>query len=149
MVFPPQPSGSLIVVGWPCPEILKGQGRQRGVDRLIALMHVGLIFVDIEKPGRDLAVLLVFHHVIKGPRAVASVAHDIMMANEAGVFSVFAEYGTKRNQNDWDKLVRVTHWTDKDVAREAELRKAAKSVEAKFIAKDSFSEILIPFGLSQ
>ena len=78
-----------------------------------------------------------------------SIAHDIMMANEAGVYSVYAEYGTKRDQCDWDKLVRVTHWTEEDVAREAELREAAKSVKANFIAKESFAEILIPFGLSQ
>jgi hypothetical protein len=35
------------------------------------------------------------------------------------------------------------------VIREAELREAAKSVEADFVAKKSFAEILIPFGLSQ
>ncbi|MBI4262479.1 HAD family hydrolase [Candidatus Uhrbacteria bacterium] len=76
-----------------------------------------------------------------------SIAHDIKMANAAGAFSIFAEYGTKRDPSDWDRLVRVTHWTREDVARETELREAAKSVEANFVAKDCFSEILIPLSL--
>ena len=78
-----------------------------------------------------------------------SIAHDIKMANEAGIFSIFAEYGNERDQSYWDKLVRVTHWTEEDVNREAKLREAAKSVEADFVAKKSFAEILTPFGLSQ
>lgn len=78
-----------------------------------------------------------------------SIAHDIMMANDSGVFSIYAEYGTKRNPRDWDKLVRVTHWTEDDVSREAELRKNAQSVKADYVAKKSFSEVLGPFGLSR
>lgn len=78
-----------------------------------------------------------------------SITHDIMMASAAGVFSIYAKYGTERDPSDWDKLVRVTHWTDDDVAREAELRKAAQLVEADFVAKISFAEILTPFGLLQ
>lgn len=77
-----------------------------------------------------------------------SKTRDIMMANDSGVFSIFAEYGTERNPNDWDKLVRVTHWTDEDVTREAELREAAESVEADFVARKNISEILGLFSLS-
>ena len=78
-----------------------------------------------------------------------SIVHDIMMANAAGVFSIYAQYGTERDSSEWQKLVRVTHWTSEDVAREAELRKTAQSVTADFVAKKSFAEILIPLGLSQ
>ena len=78
-----------------------------------------------------------------------SIAHDIKMAKDAGVFSIFAAYGTERDESHWAKLVRVTHWTEEDVIREAELRKATRSVEADFVAKNSFAEILTPFGLSQ
>lgn len=78
-----------------------------------------------------------------------NIAHDIMMANDAGVYSIYAKYGTRRDSSDWDKLVRVTHWTEETVAREAALRKAAESVEADFVAEKSFAEILNLFGQSQ
>jgi phosphoglycolate phosphatase len=76
-----------------------------------------------------------------------SIEHDIMMANDAGVFSIYARYGTERDPDEWDKLVRVTHWTSEDVDREAKLRDAAQFVEANFVAERSFGEVLIPLGL--
>lgn len=71
-----------------------------------------------------------------------SVAHDIMMAKAAGVFSIHAKYGSKRDPEIWEKLVRVTHWTDADVEREAKLRDEARSVRADYVAEESFSEVL-------
>jgi len=77
-----------------------------------------------------------------------SIEHDVMMAKDAGTLAVYAKYGTKRDPNDWEKLVRVTHWTNEDVAREVQLKEAAESVQADFVAENSFAEILIPLGLS-
>lgn len=77
-----------------------------------------------------------------------SMAHDMMMAVEAGVFAIHAKYGTQRDAFLWDKLVRVTHWTDEDVKREALLREEAKSVQPDFTAENSFRDILTPMGLS-
>ena len=74
-----------------------------------------------------------------------SIAHDIMMANDAGIFSIFAKYGTKRDNDEWDKLVRVSHWTPEDVQREKELRETAENVKANFTA-NTISEILIPIN---
>ncbi|PTL84250.1 HAD hydrolase-like protein [Vitiosangium sp. GDMCC 1.1324] len=70
-----------------------------------------------------------------------SLSRDILMAQEAGVTSVWAEYGTRYDHNLWNTLVKITHWTDEDVVRDAELRRQAKSVQPNFTIQ-SFSEIL-------
>ena len=77
-----------------------------------------------------------------------SIAHAIMMANEAGVFSIWTAYGTERDPSDWDKLVRITHWTQEDVAREKQLREVAQDFKPNFVAENSLSEILQPLGLT-
>ena len=78
-----------------------------------------------------------------------SIAHDIMMAKEAGVFAIWAAYGTERDLKEWEKLVRITHWTPKDVTREKQLREAAQEFKPDFVAESSFSEILQPLGLTE
>lgn len=51
-----------------------------------------------------------------------SLVRDIAMANEAGVGSIWARYGTKYDPSHWAFLVKITHWTDADVAREKDLK---------------------------
>lgn len=74
-----------------------------------------------------------------------SKTRDISMAVEAGVTAVWASYGIKYEKSYWDTLVRVTHWTDEDVLREQELRKAAGSVVPDHEAH-AFADILPLFG---
>jgi FMN phosphatase YigB (HAD superfamily) len=57
-----------------------------------------------------------------------SITRDITMAKHAGTHAAWAKYGTRYDRNLWDKLVRVTHWTPEDVAREVELRKESESI---------------------
>lgn len=52
-----------------------------------------------------------------------STSRDISMANEAGITSIYAKYGKSYTNEDWKKLVKVTHWTEEDVKREEELRR--------------------------
>jgi phosphoglycolate phosphatase len=51
-----------------------------------------------------------------------SLVRDVSMAKRANVTAVWAAYGTRYDKCLWDILVRVTHWTDEDVAREERLR---------------------------
>lgn len=74
-----------------------------------------------------------------------SISHDVMMAKNAGVFSIFASYGTHKDPKDWDKLVRVSHWTPERVEREAKLGELAQSIQADFVAKSEISEIFTLF----
>jgi phosphoglycolate phosphatase len=69
-----------------------------------------------------------------------SLTRDMSMAKAAGVTAVWARYGTRYDRNLWKILVRVTHWTPEDVAREEELKKQYDRIEPDFTI-DSFSEL--------
>jgi phosphoglycolate phosphatase len=70
-----------------------------------------------------------------------SLTRDVSMAKGAGVTAVWARYGTQYNRELWDILVRVTHWTDEDVKREAELRTLSKHVQPDYTI-DRFADLL-------
>lgn len=70
-----------------------------------------------------------------------SMARDILMAKTANVFAIWAKYGGHR-QDQYQKLVRVTHWTDDDVEREKSLRVQAETIQPDAVLQLSFSEIL-------
>jgi phosphoglycolate phosphatase len=71
-----------------------------------------------------------------------SIARDILMAKEAGVFSIWAAYGARHDPEMYDKLVRISHWTPEDVERERELRLRALHIKPDFIVENSFSDVL-------
>lgn len=70
-----------------------------------------------------------------------SLTRDMSMAKNAGLRAVWAEYGTNYDRALWSRLVRVTHWSDDDVAREAQLREIYKDVRPDMTI-GSFAEIL-------
>ena len=70
-----------------------------------------------------------------------SMTRDIAMAKWARTYAAWARYGGKYDSSLWEKLVRVTHWTDVDVAREKRLREEFKDVHPD-VEIDSFSELL-------
>ncbi len=71
-----------------------------------------------------------------------SIARDILMAKKAGVFGIWAKYGAILNTSDYEKLVRITHWTKKDVERERRLKKEAENIRPDLIIWESFDELL-------
>lgn len=50
---------------------------------------------------------------------------DIAMAEDVGMDSVWAKYGEAQDGEAYALLKRVTHWTDEDVQREAQIRERA------------------------
>ena len=70
-----------------------------------------------------------------------SMTRDVAMAKGAGVHAAWARYGCAFNPGDWKKLVRVTHWTAEDVARETRLKEEYRDVRAD-VELDSFGELL-------
>ena len=71
-----------------------------------------------------------------------SIARDIFMAKEAGIYSIWAKYGTTHSFEDYDRLVRITHWTAADVAREARIKEKSKHIQADAVLNSSFREII-------
>lgn len=71
-----------------------------------------------------------------------SIARDIMMANDAGIFSIWAKYGSNSSKEEYEKLVRISHWSDEDVVRERLLAGKAQGVRPNAVLENSFDEIL-------
>ena len=71
-----------------------------------------------------------------------SMARDVLMAKRADVFAIWAKYGASHKSEQYQKLVRVTHWTEEDVARETTLREKAREIEPDYILESKFSEII-------
>jgi FMN phosphatase YigB (HAD superfamily) len=75
-----------------------------------------------------------------------SVARDILMAKRAGLFAIWAAYGAKHDASLYAALVRVSHWTPEEVAKEQQLRQEAASVKPDFVAETSFREVPAALG---
>lgn len=71
-----------------------------------------------------------------------SMARDVLMAKRSGVFAIWAKYGVRHSDGDYEKLVRVSHWTDEDVAREKLLVAEVAMMEPDFVAEHSFAQVL-------
>jgi len=73
---------------------------------------------------------------------------DIVMANQVGVTSVWAEYGIAQHTTDYQLLRQVTHWSDEDVQRERLISEGV-GVDEKDLAPaltiQTFGELLDAF----
>lgn len=71
-----------------------------------------------------------------------SIARDVLMSNDAGIFSVWAKYGVNSTKDNYKKLVRISHWSEEDVIREQVLAQKAKGARPNAVLSKSFDEIL-------
>lgn len=76
-----------------------------------------------------------------------SLVRDVTMAKAAGVRAIWARYGSEVDPAHWDVLVRITHWSEGDVAREAGQRQRADQIAPDHII-DSYGE-LVPLVLGR
>ena len=96
------------------------------------------------KPNPELLKYICSQEGIKIEDAVYvgdSLTKDISMAKEVGMTAVWANYGRNFSPDCWKILVRITHWTEKDVVREEELKKDFGNIKPDIIIND-FSELL-------
>ena len=70
-----------------------------------------------------------------------SVARDVFMAKETGVFAIWAKYGAFHREEEYEQLVRISHWTEEDGMRERKLKEKTKRIEADYVLANSFGEI--------
>lgn len=106
--------------------------------------YVELLPSSERKPNPDLLIDICQRHGVSPGEAMYvgdSLTRDMSMAKQAGVLAVWAKYGTEFDRSLWDILVRVTHWSDEDVAREAQLKKMYQDVQPDLTIQ-SFDEIL-------
>lgn len=70
---------------------------------------------------------------------------DVYMAQEAGITSVYAQYGSVLESNAYELLRKVTHWTDEDVRREIDFKNRHLEIQAPDYTITKFSELLNQF----
>lgn len=70
-----------------------------------------------------------------------SLIKDILMANRAGVCSVWAKYGLRASAGAYEQLVRVSHWRDEDIEREQAIREGAGIIEPDVTLERGFFEL--------
>lgn len=76
-----------------------------------------------------------------------SLTRDVLMAKQANTHAIWAKYGTEHNEDFYQKLVRISHWTPEEVAREQDLRNRSTNIRPDFVLKNSFDEILKDFQM--
>jgi phosphoglycolate phosphatase-like HAD superfamily hydrolase len=69
-----------------------------------------------------------------------SLAKDVAMAQQAGMFDVWARYGVVSGGPGYELLKRLTHWTEADIERERSL--ATRRVEPSYVLEHRFGELL-------
>ncbi|CAM2009218.1 HAD family hydrolase [Acanthopleuribacter pedis] len=74
-----------------------------------------------------------------------SLIKDMSMAVEAGLASAWAKYGTHHPDEAWKKLVRISHWTEEDVAQAETLRMRYPNLEPDAVLDQSFEQIFSHF----
>ncbi len=73
-----------------------------------------------------------------------SISRDILMAKRAGCLAIWAKYGVRRDPEMYERLVRISHWTDEDIRREKNFANEAAAIVPDITCERSVAEIL-PF----
>ena len=71
-----------------------------------------------------------------------SISKDVLMARKAGCFAIWAKYGVRRDPAMYNRLVRISHWTEEDIVRERNFAQEASTITPDFTCENSISEIL-------
>ncbi|MEO9623533.1 MAG: HAD family hydrolase [Qipengyuania citrea] len=101
------------------------------------------------KPNPDLLQQIITDFGVAKDEAVYvgdSRQKDVAMAEDANVDYAWASYGEAQETEAYEMLKLVTHWTDDDVRREAEIR--ARKVDAKIELKKSIIELFDHYRFS-
>ncbi|MFN3912983.1 HAD family hydrolase [Hyphomonas sp.] len=105
----------------------------------IAHANIFLLDSDVRKP--DPLVLRRIVHTqgldpLKALYVGDSLIRDVGMANDAGLTSVWAKYGTKHDPKNMNFLLRITHWTDDEI-RQTMAFEAATLPRPRYVLEDS------------
>jgi FMN phosphatase YigB (HAD superfamily) len=70
-----------------------------------------------------------------------SKSRDILMAKKANVFAAWARYGAWHDKDVYERLIAISHWTEREVDEELAYSAEAKQIQPDFIV-ERFEEIL-------
>ena len=72
-----------------------------------------------------------------------SLTRDVLMAKTAGIYAIWAKYGTNHDPAMYEKLVRISQWTPEEVAQESSLRNRVASIHPDLVIENTFDELLM------
>ena len=98
---------------------------------------------DVVKPNPE-----ILKSIIEQNRGIAertvyvgdNLFKDIAMAQDVGVYDVYAKYGDVHKSLEYELLKEVTHWTEEQVAKEKMIA-ATNAVTPSYSLDNSFSEL--------
>ncbi|MBL6975106.1 MAG: HAD family hydrolase [Deltaproteobacteria bacterium] len=71
-----------------------------------------------------------------------SLERDVLMGNDAGVLTAWARYGKSYDPACWERLVRITCWTDEDLTRQREALGGKSEILPDITLTDGFQQLL-------
>ncbi len=75
-----------------------------------------------------------------------SLRRDIDMARQAGAWTAWAEYGTRVDPALWERLVRVTHWSEQEVQAAKRARQSPQYAAPDLVLERSPLELFEHFS---
>lgn len=75
-----------------------------------------------------------------------SLERDVLMGKDAGVLTAWALYGKSYDPLCWERLVRITCWTDEDLARQREAQGGRSEIRPDITLMDGFHQVLDHVG---
>ncbi|GAO38598.1 hypothetical protein SCH01S_16_01170 [Sphingomonas changbaiensis NBRC 104936] len=123
----------------PDPSKIRAIASDTDLDKVVELSH------HQRKPSADVLLEICAREgaAVEASAYVGdSLAKDIVMANDAGLFSVWARYGTAVDPQTYEKLVRISHWTPEEIEQERSYRVRAETARPSAILENGFFELL-------
>lgn len=107
---------------------------------------------DTRKPNMEILNMIISADGADKDKAIYigdKLDRDVYMAQQAGITSVYAKYGHVIDDEAYDLLRKVTHWTDEDVEREINFKKAYLEIAPPNYTIDNFTELFDHFKFSK
>jgi phosphoglycolate phosphatase len=122
------------------PEMVR---KVRGADVVGRMAEIPLS-ARVRKPDVQLIEPILKHFGVEAPETVVvgdSLSRDVLMARRIGAVDVWAEYGQKRDAFIYEELLKITYWSDAEVADETALQAEARVAPPTY-SISAFEEVL-------
>lgn len=131
------------------PDHILPADKAAGSESLLRLTAHHHTPTGVLKPSPEILQTILEDQNVPAERAVYvgdNVMKDVAMAQHVGVFDVHAQYGESHLRDEYELLIRVSHWTDADVERERRIADSRESIaEPSLVCDSGFAQICRAF----
>jgi len=104
-----------------------------------------LITNGLSKPDPGLILSIISRYGVEPDETLYvgdSLERDVLMGKDAGVLTAWAQYGKSYDPESWKRLVRITCWTDEDLARQREAQGEVSVIRPDITLRNGFHQLL-------